>query len=122
MTGTSNRGPNAENNDFRALTLTNLLIMIAFLMPILTVFAELKHAGGGLLRYSIGLLLSTTSAVLIVVAEWQLLRLISTQFERYSSRWSSARAVALWLLLVTTCVVAGATVGDLIVACLIQWI
>lgn len=120
MNGKGHGEPRVENSEFRAFTLTNLLIVIAFLMPIIGVFAELKHAGSGLLRYSIGLPLSLAAALVIVIAEWQMLKLVWVQAEKHPSKWASVLSVALWFLLVTWSVVAGAKAGDLIAACLIR--
>lgn len=116
MTGTSKRG----SEEFRALTLTNLLIAIAFFMPIIGVIAELRNARSGLLRYSVGLPTAIASAVILAFSEWHLLRLIWIHSEMSPWRRSETAATVLAVFVFIAWIVAGSMIGDSIAGFLIQ--
>ena len=116
MTRKSDRRPGIETGEFRALTLSNLLIVIAFFTPIANVIGELRNARSGFLRYSIGLPTTIASASIIVVVEWHLLKLIWMQSEKYASSWVEAAATVLALFVLISWPVASTVVGDSIAA------
>jgi len=122
MTTTSDQKSQGMHEEFRALTLTNLLMAIAFLAPIAILIGDLKNARSGLLRYAAGLPSAMASAMILIFIEWHLLKLIWTQSERYSRKWSEAAGTVLWLFVLIFWLAAGAMIGDLIAGLLIRHI
>ena len=66
----------AENTG-QALTLGNLLTVRSFMITVMAVVEPLKHAGGGVVRYMLGVPLALALGALIVWLNWSFQKFLS---------------------------------------------
>ena len=88
----------SENTGSGQVTLTHLLFGIAFCMPIGMALTELKHSGGGMLRYLVAAPSTLVLGALIVTLDWKLGRAIWVRCQRYSNKAQNTAAIALFEL------------------------
>jgi hypothetical protein len=78
------------------MTLIHLFLGIAFFMPTASAITEVKHAGGGVLRYLVVIPFAIVIGVLIVSIDWRLGKAIWLRSCRYSERVQIGVSVALF--------------------------
>lgn len=100
----------SKNTESGQVTLGHLLLGIAFCMPIGMAMTELKHNGGGVLRYLAAAPSTLVIGALIVSLDWKLGKAVWLRFQSYSKTVRNAAAVALFALELLW-VVAGAVLG-----------
>jgi hypothetical protein len=105
----------------RALTLGNLLLMCAFVITVESLILELKQAGGGLLRYVIGVPLGLVTGALIVPWNYQLARFLWLRSQRFSKRAQDAAGLGI-LALHIVWIAVGAGLGFLLARLLIKFL
>lgn len=77
------------------VTIFHLLTSIAFCMPLGAVITELRHSGGGTLRYLVAVPVALALGVLIVSLDWKLGKALWLRCQRYSKQAQNAVAIAL---------------------------
>jgi hypothetical protein len=85
----------------------HLLLAIAFVMPLSGAIAELKHSGGGALRYVIVLPTSLAVGALIVWLDWKLGKALWSRCQRRSPQVQNVVAMFLFILELLWIVVGG---------------
>jgi hypothetical protein len=85
----------ARNPEFGQVTLMHLFLGIAFCMPITAATTELKHSGGGSLRYLVAVPSALALGAVIVWLDWTLGKTMWVRFQRYSKA-QNAVAMALF--------------------------
>ena|ERR1700719_2083144 len=94
----------SKNPEAGQVTLMHLLLGIAFCMPITAATSELRHSGGGTLRYLVAVPSAIALGAVIVSLDWKLGKTVWSGCQRYSKRAQNAVAVVLfaveWLWIV----------------------
>jgi len=90
-----NRNAASENAGTGQVTVGHLLLGIAFCMPLGAAVTEIKHSGGGILRYLIVAPVALVLGVLIVTLDWKLGRALWLRCQRYFNTAQNRAAVAL---------------------------
>ena len=101
----------------RALTLTNLLILMGFTLTVTCVFAPLKDAGLGVSRFFLGAIPAVILGCLLVWLEWTLLNRIVACHQNASPRGQKAIDVGALLFMMLWLVgdgIAGSELGSLL--------
>jgi heme/copper-type cytochrome/quinol oxidase subunit 3 len=80
------QGGNPDQEQGPALSLPNLLLMFGFVAPPAALGASIKAAGGGALRYSIGISLGLMAGAIIVYLNWNLWRYLLVRSKTVSAR------------------------------------
>jgi hypothetical protein len=84
-----------KNPESGQVTMMHLLLCIAFFMPVVTAITELKHSGGGTLRYLVAAPSALVLGALIVSLDWKLGKVVWLRWQRYSKQAQNAVAIAL---------------------------
>lgn len=92
---------------FRALTLTNLLIVMAFIITVTSVFTPMKEAGIGALRFLVGAIPALCLGATLVWVEWVSLRYIFDRHQKSSKGWQTVLGLGALLFMVLWLVVGG---------------
>lgn len=87
----------SKNPEAGQVTLMHLLLGIAFCMPITTAISELKHSGGGVLRYLVAVPSALGLGAVIVSVDWKLGKAAWLRSQRYSTQAQNAVAIALFV-------------------------
>lgn len=85
-----------ENTGTGQVTLGHLLLGIAFCMPVSMGVTELKHSGGGILRYLIVAPSALVIGALIVSFDWKLGKAVWLRCQRYSNKAQNRAAMGLF--------------------------
>jgi hypothetical protein len=83
---------------------------MVFFMPVVAVITELKHSGGGMLRYLVAVPSAFVLGSLLVSLDWKLGKAIWFRCQRYSSRTQTVAAIAS-VVLDLSCILVGAVSG-----------
>jgi hypothetical protein len=86
----------SKNPEPGQVTLMHLFLGIAFFMPITAATTELKHFGGGTLRYLVAAPLALALGGAIVCLDWKLGKTVWLRCQRYSQPAQNAVAIALF--------------------------
>jgi hypothetical protein len=86
----------SENTGSGQVTLGHLLLGIALCMPVSMGVTELKHSGGGILRYVIVAPSALVIGALIVSFDWTLGKAVWLRCRRYSNKAQNRAAMALF--------------------------
>jgi uncharacterized membrane protein len=92
---------------FRALTLTNLLILMTFTITVASVFMPMKEAGVGALRFLVGAIPALCLGATLVWVEWVSLRYIFDRLHKLSKGWQTVLNLGALLFMVLWLVVGG---------------
>jgi hypothetical protein len=93
MPGSSVEGQPAQSPQW---TLGHLLMAMAFVMPVIAVIGDLKHAGGGALRYALGAPLGLALGTTIVWLTWKSGKTVWLCFSGRSERARRTLAIGLF--------------------------
>jgi uncharacterized protein HemX len=96
-----------KNPECGQVTLMHLFLGIAFCMPITAATTELKHSGGGTLRYLVAVPLALALGAAIVWLHWKLGKTVWLRCQRYSKQAQNAVAMALFAVELLWIVVGG---------------
>ena len=102
-------GGTSRNQQSGQVTLSHLLLAIAFVMPFSGALAELKHSGSGALRYVIVLPASFVVGALIVRLDWELGKALWSRSKQHSLKMQNAVAIFLFTLQLLWIVVGAAS-------------
>ena len=91
-------GGTSRNQRSGQVTLSHLLLAIAFVMPVSGAIAGLKHSGSGALRYVIVLPASFVVGALIVRLDWKLGKALWSRCKQHSPKVQNAVAIFLFTL------------------------
>ena len=97
----------SKNPEPRQITLMDLFLAIAFCMPIIAATTELKHSGGGTMRYVVAVPSALALGAVIVSLDWNLGKTVWLRCQRYSHQAQNAVAVTLFALELLWIVVGG---------------
>lgn len=111
------------NADMEAgeITVGHLLMAIGFFMPVEAVVIVVKHAGGGALRYALGVPLGLALGVLIVRLDWKIGKALWLRSRNYSEKVQNGVALGVFALQVVW-IIAGAIVGDELASLLVRYV
>ena len=109
----------AAENIGQALTLGNMLIVTSFTITVMAVILPLKDAGGGLLRYILGVPLALALGTLIVWLSWRFQKSLWLRSEGATKRKEYVIAVV-FLLSMLFFIGAGVFAGDMLASLLIK--
>jgi uncharacterized protein HemX len=87
-----------KNPESGQVTLMHLFLGIAFCMPIAAATTQLKHSGGGTLRYLVAVPLALALGAAIVCLDWKFGKTVWLRCQRYSKQAQNAVAVALFVV------------------------
>ncbi len=90
-------GENYESKSGQ-VTVGHLLMMVVFVITVEAVIFPIRHAGGGLLRYVLGIPLGLAFGVLVVRMNWTIGKFLWTRSRSYSARMQNALAIVLLAL------------------------
>jgi hypothetical protein len=97
----------SKNPESRQITLMDLFLAMAFCMPIVAATTELKHSGGGTMRYVVAVPSALALGVVIVWLDWNLGKTVWFKGQRYSKQAQNAVAMTLFALELLWIVVGG---------------
>ncbi len=80
----------------RQVTLMDLFLGIAFCMPTTAALTELKHSGGGTLRYVVAIPSALALGAVIVWLDWKLGKTARLRCQQYSKQAQNVIAMALF--------------------------
>ena len=98
--------PQRAQTQHGQVTLAHLLVAVALIMAPAVVVGEVKAAGGGVLRYSLGLTLGLLVGALIVLLEWHSGRFLWHRSQALHDRGQNIVAIGLFALQLVWIVIA----------------
>lgn len=110
--------PDMEGGEF---TLGHLLMAIGFFMPVEAVVFAVKDAGGGALRYALGVPLGLALGLLIVRLDWKIGKALWLRSRNYSERVQNGLALGVFALQIVW-IAAGAIVGGVLALLLVRYV
>lgn len=87
-----------STNPESGFTLMDLLVGIAFFMPIVAATSELKQLGSGQLRYVIAVPSAISLGALIILSDWKLGKALWRKCQPYSKQVQDRLAISLFAL------------------------
>lgn len=96
-----------EGEVLRALTLTNLLIVMAFTTTVSSVFIPIRATHSGALRYCVGIVLGLIAGTCVVCFEWQILKYLFVRASNASKATETLISVMALCFMVIWLVVGG---------------
>jgi hypothetical protein len=111
----------SQENQVRQVTLLHLLMAIAFFMPVEALIIQVHQAGGGAVRYVLGVPLAVGLGALIVRFDWTFGKPLWLWSKRHSPKVQNAIGLALFTLLIVW-IAVGAIAGHALASLLIRHI
>ena len=101
------------------ITLMDLLVAVSFLMPVYAVFKEVDCAGGGALRYVLGIALALVLGVLIVRLSWMFGTFFSVRYGKLAG--NLLAPLGLWALEIVW-IIIGFVLGNGVALLLVKYV
>ena len=103
------------------MTIGHLLMAMAFLMPVIFVFGDVKGSGGGALRYALGVPSGLGIGAMIVFQDWHLGKYLWLRTRKFSTRVQNVVGVG-GLALDVVWIVVGCFAGSELASMLIRFL